>query len=61
MRRNDRRQYLVGAAGVYEVARNMAAVAVENEKPPAPACLVSREAVKYLFKPGKPKLVISPS
>ena len=61
MRRKDGKQYLVGVAEVYEVARDMAAVAVEDEKPPAPTRFVYREAVEDLFKPGKPELVVNPT
>ena len=49
MRRKERKHYPVGVAEVYEVARDMATVAVKNEKTPVPARLVYREAVEDLL------------
>jgi hypothetical protein len=52
---------LVGVAKVYKTRRDVAAVAVEDQKSPSPSRTLLREAIKDLGKPGKPEVVVRPS
>ena len=50
MRWKDSQKYLISVAKIYEVARNVAAMAVKDEEPLLPSCFLLREALKHLFE-----------
>jgi hypothetical protein len=61
MRGKDGEEDLVAVAKIYKIAGYMAAVAVEDEKSVSSSRFLLREALKDLFEPGHPKLVVTPS
>jgi hypothetical protein len=61
MRGKDGEEDAIGVAKIHKIGREMAAVAVEDEKSVSSSRFLLREALKNLFKPGHPKLVVSPS
>ena len=61
MRGKDGEEDLVAVAEIYEIAREMAAVAVEDEKSILPSCFLLREALEDLFEPSYPELIVTPS
>jgi hypothetical protein len=59
VRWKDREEDLVAVAEIYEIVREMAAVAVKDEETILPSRFLFREALEHLFELGYPKLVIA--
>ena len=54
----DGQKYSILVAKVDKVGREMAAVAVEDQKSPSATCFCFRSALEDLMKPGKSYLII---
>jgi hypothetical protein len=61
MRWKDGLEDAVAVAKIYEIGREMAAVAVKDQKSVAASRFLLREALEYLLKPCQTYVVVAPS
>jgi hypothetical protein len=61
MRWKDSQEDAIAVAKIYELGREMAAVAVKDEKSVTASRFLLREALKYLLQPSQIYIVVAPS